>query len=41
MNSLFKPWYAGIENPGTFRGEDLETLQITLIDDDSYNEKKV
>ncbi len=36
----FKPWYAAIENHNTFSGEDLETLQVTLKDDESYDEDK-
>ena len=36
----FKPWYSGVVNHNTFSGEDLETLQVTLKDDESYDKVK-
>jgi len=36
----FKPWFASTKNHGPFRGEDLETLQVTLKDDESYDENE-
>lgn len=36
----FKPWFAATQNHGPFRGEELETLQVTLKDDESYDENE-
>ena len=36
----FKPWFADIKNQGLYRVEDMETLQVTLKDDESYDENE-
>ena len=36
----FKPWFAAIQNHAPFKGKDLETLQVTLVDHESYDEEK-
>lgn len=35
----FKPWHAKVANQGAFDATTLETLQVTLRDDDSYSEE--
>ena len=36
----FKPWFAATQNHGPFRGEEMEILQVTLKDDESYDENE-
>jgi hypothetical protein len=35
----FKPWYANTRNHGPLSKENLETLQVTLLHHDSYNQE--